>query len=83
MQPSQDPRLTQAIQVRDELAHRYLHLSGVSLIDIGFDPDSQGPSRTPVVRVHVKDEATRMALDIPKAAGDIPIQVIVSNFKLE
>ncbi len=83
MSPDDDPRVKQAVQVRDQLTRQYLHLPGVSLIDIGYAPEGQGEARTLVVRIHVKDEATLMALGVPAAINEIPIQVLVSNYELE
>ncbi len=82
-QPIDDPLMKQAIRVRDDLARRYLPRPGVSLVEISFTSAGQGSPRTPVVRVHVKDDETRAALDIPELVGGIPVQVLVSNFKLE
>ncbi len=83
MLPSDDPRIKLAAQVRDQLARLYLHMSGVSLIDIGYDDEDPQGTRTLVVRIHVKDEATLMALEAPKSVNEIPIQVLVSNYELE
>jgi len=83
MQPVDDPLSIQVIQARDWLAERYLHLPGVSLIDIGYATDNPKSTRSLVIRIHLSDEATLNTLDLPKQVGGIPIEVMVSNYKLE
>lgn len=83
MQPVDDARLKQAIQARDRLAERYLHLPGVNVIDIGYATDNPDSTGSLVIRIHVKDVATLKTLDLPKQDGGIPIQVMISDYKLE
>ena len=83
MQPVDESLLKQAIQARDWLAERYLHLPGVSVIDIGYATENPASAGSLVIRIHVRDEATLKTLDLPKEAKGIPIQVMISNYKLE
>ena len=81
-----DILLQQARRVRDWLAERYLHLPGVTLIDIGYTGsanDNRGADRFPVIRIHVTDKATLQSLDLPKEVEGIPIQVMIADYKLE
>lgn len=83
MQPRENGQMQKAIQVRNLLAERYLHLPEVSAIDIGYASHEAESPPTLVVRIHVKDQETLKSLDVPEAVMEIPIQVILSNNQLE
>lgn len=83
MHPPDDTLMKMAIQVRDTLVKRYLHIPGVSVIDIGIIPGEGEATPVPVVRIHVKDKATLKTLDLPKRIQGIPIQTMISDYKLE
>jgi hypothetical protein len=83
MQPADDPRMRQALQARDWLAGRYLHLPEVTLIDIGYQANGRGSQRDLVVRVHVKDQAAAERLHLPGEANGVPVQVVIANYQLE
>jgi len=83
MPPSDEALMKKAIQVRDALVKRYLHLPGVSVIEIGYSTENSETDRAPVVRIHVKNETILKTLEFPKMIEGIPIQVMVSDYKLE
>ena len=72
MDANQAEFLERARRARDWLAEQYLTQPGVSLIDIGYDP--QDPSGTPrlVLRVHLKRSVSAQALGIPAEIDGIP-----------
>ena len=69
-----------ARQARDQLAAQLLGHPGVSLIDIGLDP--QGMSDTPVLRVHIRQDDAP-ARNIPGEISGIPIRAIYGDYSLQ
>lgn len=55
-------------------------LFGFSETDIGEDPE--GKSDTPVLRVHIRKNATILA-DLPQEVDGIPIRQVYGNYKLQ
>ncbi len=69
-----------ARQARDQLAAQVLSHPGVSLVDIGEDPE--GASRTPVLRVHLR-QVDVAGPQVPKDVDGIPVRVIRGDYRLE
>ncbi len=80
---SVDP-MDRARRARDRLADQVLSLPGVTLIDIGADPEGrpgEGSDRI-VLRVHIRPSA-KGKLAIPAEVDGIPVRVMVGDFKPE
>jgi hypothetical protein len=69
-----------ARSARDQLAAQLLNHPGVSLIDIGLDP--QGLSQAPVLRVHVRQASVALP-NLPGEIGGIPIRLVYGDYTLE
>lgn len=68
---------------RDKLAEQFLSHPLVSLIDIDFEPGSEEQSAHVVLRVHLRQPATRQALVIPEEIDGIPIRVDFGDYQPE
>lgn len=74
-----------ARRARDQLANRFLNHPEISLIDIGYDlkAEGQGASEKIVLRVHTRQPATKEKLGLPAEIDDIPVRVVVADYRLE
>jgi hypothetical protein len=83
VEANQEQELERARQARDKLAEQYLYQPGISLIDIGLDPqDFSGTSRL-VLRVHLKSSVSAQALNLPAEIDGIPVRILTGNYRLE
>ncbi len=74
--------MEKARRARDRLAAGLLDKAGVTLIDIGLDPESK-PGAEPeriVLRVHIRPSA-KGKVDIPQEVDGIPVKVMIGDFK--
>ncbi len=69
-----------ARQARDKLAAQVSGNPNVSLVDIGLDPNAT--SRTPVLRVHVR-QGDLSGLGISNSVDGIPVRVVQGEYKLQ
>jgi len=83
MKANNNTQFRHAILVRDWLTERFLNIRGVKLIDIGYITDPKEPGRKVVIRIHVDSEETLKSIKFPESAMGIPVQVLVSDIKLE
>ncbi len=74
-----------ARRARNKLADQFLSHAEVSLIDIGYDLEAEGKaeSKEIVLRVHVRQPATKETLGLPAEIDNIPVRVIVADYRLE
>jgi hypothetical protein len=79
IQPDNFQRVREAL---DKLVERYIHHPGVSLIDMGFDPDPAGGEQV-VLRVHVRGSNTEDALDLPQEVDGIPVRRVSGDYRPE
>lgn len=79
-----DPQLLeQARRARDVIADQLLAHPDVSLIDIGYDPESTSSPPGLAVRVFVRQPVSLQALGIPTEVDGIPVRVLAGEFHLE
>lgn len=79
-----DPQmLEKARRARDVVARQLLSHPDVSLIDIGYDPESTGSPRRLAVRVHVRRMLDLEALEIPSEIDGIPVCIMAGDYHLE
>ena len=84
MDADQAEFLEKARRARDWLAEQYLTQPGVSLIDIGFDPQDSSASPPLVLRVHLQRWASAEGFGIPAEVDGIPVRVIErGDYRLE
>ncbi len=97
MPPADAAYLERVRRARDQLAAQLLNQPGVSLVDIGYDPEAHNPEpqaqdqasqehRSPpavVVRVHLRHTAAAEDLAIPAEIDGIPVRVLSGDYRLE
>ena len=66
-----------ARRARDQLMAQVMSHPGVRMVDIGIDP--QGQSRTPVLRVHVRQEHADN-IELPRQIEGIPVRLITGDY---
>ncbi len=75
--------MDKARRARDQLAQQLSQQPGVSLIDIGFDPESTADPKPVVVRVHLRRLSDQAALGIPAEIDGVPVRVVQGDYRLE
>lgn len=75
----------QAQRALDKLAGQFLSHPAVSLIDMGFDPQTSPDDQSPglVLRVHLRPGARLEGLNLPTQVDGIPVRTIMANYHLE
>ncbi len=82
MSPVDPDTLERARRASEKLAGQLLHQSGISLIDIGHDPeDSSGQALA--IRVHVRRPVDQEALGIPAEIDGFPVRILAGDYHLE
>jgi hypothetical protein len=71
----------QAQQSLKKLFERFGDHPQIELIDLGYDPQQQTSSRRVVLRVHVRQPLTKLALGLPDDMDGIPIVLITAKYK--
>jgi hypothetical protein len=75
---------TRARRARDKLVDQFLDHPDVSLVDIGYPMErGQITKKELVLRVHVRRSLAREALGLPTEIDDIPVHVVVADYRLE
>ena len=75
--------MKRARRARDQLSDQFLHHPGVSLIDIGQDPEHGQADDRLVLRIHLRQALTREMIDLPTEIDGIPVRVIMADYRLE
>ncbi len=70
-------------RARQLLSEQFIHQPGVSLIDIGYDPQDQSGTPRLVLRVYLKHSVSAQALGIPTEIDGIPVRVLTGDYRLE
>ena len=85
MSPEESDHWIRVRQARDKLAEQLLEHHEVSLIDIGYDIDSEEVEAMEriVLRVHIRLPSARETLGLPAEIDGIPICVIVADYRIE
>lgn len=72
-----------AKRARDRLSEQFLYQPGISLIDIGFDPQDHSDSPRLVLRVHIRRFVNPGMLGLPAEIDGIPVRVVSGDYQLE
>lgn len=75
--------IERARRARQVLSEQFLYQPGVSLIDIGFDPQDHGDSPRLALRVHIRRFVDPGMLGLPAEIDGIPVRVVVGDYHLE
>ncbi len=83
--PSEETELwARARQARDKLARQFLSHPQVSLIDIGYEPESETSSgHVVVLRIHLRQPDAAHALGIPEEIDGIPVRATLGDYQTE
>ncbi len=75
--------MEKARRARDALAQQLSQRPEVSLIDIGYDPESTADPKPVVVRVHVRQLSDQETLGIPAEIDGVPVRMMSGDYHFE
>lgn len=87
MLPEEFDFLTRAQQAQEKLVNQFIQHPDVSLIDIGYAPESKQTEEDVVLRIHVRDRwmqaNPKERTKFPSEIDGLPVVVIPGDYQLQ